>query len=297
MKLDQLVYFIQAAKHESVIKAARAIGISPSAISSSVAALERELGKQLFLRERQRIFLTAHGKVLMVRATRLLDEMENLKADLSSDQLPYEGHYRIGCTRILAAHAVGSEWAKYQALHTKLSVEFRTFQSIDVVAKAATGEIDVGICLDPVSHPEAESKRIGSDRYEVAFRTGHPLAEVDPRELAERLKEFPACMPRATSGLDGYQVIPILEKSHVRPHVDFIYDSFDPVFHRLLNSDAWTLMPTFLSKKHGKELRFVNPPDWNVRITIAAVWPRRRPLSAALAEFLEVLTRRFKVTG
>ena len=48
MKLDQLTYFLEAARHEHIGKAAKAVAISPSAISHSISALEKELGRPLF---------------------------------------------------------------------------------------------------------------------------------------------------------------------------------------------------------------------------------------------------------
>ena len=72
MKLDQLTYFLEAARQEHIGKAARILAISPSAISHSIAALEEELGAPLFERKGKYIFLTNRGRRLMERAAELL---------------------------------------------------------------------------------------------------------------------------------------------------------------------------------------------------------------------------------
>src|SRR5690349_3053642 len=108
MRLDQLAYFIAAARLESVGKAARAVGVSPSAISTSVRALERELGCALFARQKQRIYLTPQGRALMPRASSILASVERLGADLAGADLAYERSYTIACARVLAAGAVGA---------------------------------------------------------------------------------------------------------------------------------------------------------------------------------------------
>src|SRR5262245_12031098 len=143
MKLDQLSYFVEAARRESIGNAARAIGVSPSAISTSVRALEDELGCRLFARRQQRIYLTAQGRALLPRATAILGSVERLERDLASPELAYEGGYVIACARWLAAKAVGPEWAKLQAARPRLSAEILTLRSSEIVALAAAARIDL----------------------------------------------------------------------------------------------------------------------------------------------------------
>ena len=68
MKLEQLRYFAEVARTEHVGKAAKALHISPSCISHSISALEKELGRELFDRLGKNIVLTEWGKRLAVRA-------------------------------------------------------------------------------------------------------------------------------------------------------------------------------------------------------------------------------------
>ena len=61
MTLDQLRYFLAAARFEHIGKAAQSVSISPSAISTAIAALEDELGCELFRREGKSIVLNVSG--------------------------------------------------------------------------------------------------------------------------------------------------------------------------------------------------------------------------------------------
>jgi LysR family transcriptional activator of glutamate synthase operon len=58
MKIDQLIYFAETAKEEHIGRAAKILGISPSAISHSIASLEGELQLKLFQKKGKNIFLT-----------------------------------------------------------------------------------------------------------------------------------------------------------------------------------------------------------------------------------------------
>src|SRR5688500_12009657 len=102
MKLDQLTYFLEAARFEHVGKAAKALAISPSAISHSIAQLEDELGRALFFREGGRIALTPHGKQLADGAAALLAHAEKIKSDVTAELSIPQGRLRLAATHSLA---------------------------------------------------------------------------------------------------------------------------------------------------------------------------------------------------
>ena len=70
--------------------------ISPSTLSKSILALEKELELQLFIRDRRGIRLTPGGALLCQRMTPFLDEMPNWihQAQLANQGL--NGTLRIG---------------------------------------------------------------------------------------------------------------------------------------------------------------------------------------------------------
>jgi len=72
MELEQLRMFIAAAEHRGFSPAARALYTSHSTLSRAVAALEAELGVQLFLREHKLLELTAAGELLLEDAKNII---------------------------------------------------------------------------------------------------------------------------------------------------------------------------------------------------------------------------------
>ena len=75
--MGALVYFDKAAEHLSFAAAAADLGVTPSAVSHRIAALEGALGQRLFERETRRVRLTPEGTQL-ADATRQI--MEHLRA-------------------------------------------------------------------------------------------------------------------------------------------------------------------------------------------------------------------------
>src|ERR1700752_252065 len=79
MTLAQLQSFVLVARHGSVKAAAAELGVTEPAVSVAVAALRRELGDDLFVREGRGIALTAGGRRLAALAGEILGLAEQAR--------------------------------------------------------------------------------------------------------------------------------------------------------------------------------------------------------------------------
>ena len=82
MELEQLRIFIAVAEHRSYSAAARDLFVSHSTTSRAVSDLETELGVALFERNNRITGLTKAGESLLRDARELLENAEQLKANL-----------------------------------------------------------------------------------------------------------------------------------------------------------------------------------------------------------------------
>src|SRR5207253_831531 len=98
MTLDQIRYFLAAAKFQHVGKAASSVYISPSAVSSAIAALEEELQCRLFERRSKRIFLTPTGQEVQRLSETLLEDADSLKDRLRQNLSTLKGTYRLSAS-------------------------------------------------------------------------------------------------------------------------------------------------------------------------------------------------------
>ena len=85
MELLQLRYFLDSARTENFAKTAEKYMVPPSSISASIKRLENELGCQLFDRRSNRIFLNANGEKLQRAVGNVFDELDQVTAELSSN--------------------------------------------------------------------------------------------------------------------------------------------------------------------------------------------------------------------
>src|SRR5215470_10912416 len=73
--LDGVEAFLSVAQHRSFRRAAAELGVTPSAISQAVRALEARLGAALFIRTTRSVGLTEAGERFLARAKPAFEEL------------------------------------------------------------------------------------------------------------------------------------------------------------------------------------------------------------------------------
>lgn len=102
----RLITFAHVARHGGIAAAARSLGITASAVSQQVSALEKECGVALIERQPRGVSLTGAGEALLSRAeevVRVLEEAGTTMAQLSGEMA---GRVRVGTIASAAASLI-----------------------------------------------------------------------------------------------------------------------------------------------------------------------------------------------
>lgn len=107
METSQLETFIAVCDAGTFTAAARLRHIGQSAVSASIASLERDVGAELFVRTRKTAVLTAEGTALLPYARRMIASQREGYAAVSSARGRVAGEVRVGITAALGRLELG----------------------------------------------------------------------------------------------------------------------------------------------------------------------------------------------
>lgn len=102
MDLRQLRYFVAVAERGGFGAAASTLNVAQSALSRHVKELEHELGGALFERGSRGVSVTESGKVLLTRGRWLLNVIDDIKAEVRTENRDPSGTVRLGAPSSLA---------------------------------------------------------------------------------------------------------------------------------------------------------------------------------------------------
>lgn len=133
--LSELNAFVAVADKGSFSAAARALDVSPSALSHALKALEARLGVRLLNRTTRAVSLTDAGERLLVRVRAALNDLDEALEETSSLRALPSGTIRISASesgaKVLVRHVLPAFLEKYPDIHVEFVIDSRM---IDIVA-------------------------------------------------------------------------------------------------------------------------------------------------------------------
>jgi DNA-binding transcriptional LysR family regulator len=183
-RLTRLIAFARAASLGSYTAAARALSVSPSAVSKNVQRLEEQLGVPLFTRTTRSLTLTPEGRDLHERALRLLHEADEIEQAVLSARAEPSGTIKVTAPLPIGLHLLCPALPRFRERHPKLSVDLRlTDRIVDIIEEG----IDVAIRVGELADSRLISRRLAPNMLcayaspEYLARRGTPQ---HPYELA-----------------------------------------------------------------------------------------------------------------
>jgi DNA-binding transcriptional LysR family regulator len=184
MTLEQLRIFVAVAEREHVTQAARDLGLTQSATSAAVTALEARYATQLFNRVGRRIELTEAGRLFLVEARAVLArtaDAETVLADLAG--------LRRGALAIAASQTVANYWLppllhRYRVACPGIAVSLAIGNTEMVAARVREGASDLGFAEGSIDDPALSTTPVADDELVLVVRAGlaaphRPLAKRD----------------------------------------------------------------------------------------------------------------------
>ncbi|WPO71171.1 LysR family transcriptional regulator [Streptomyces sp. KN37] len=165
--------------------AARALGLTQSAVSHSIRGTERKVGAVLFERGRKGATPTAAGAVAAAHARRVLRLLDTLVTEArGAERGVVEGPLRIAAFRSAALHLLPAALERLAARHPGIRPEVRVVRELGAgtAGEVAEGRADLGIATLGGSSP-VPAGLIGGVLLDEPYSLVHPAGHPDPRSL------------------------------------------------------------------------------------------------------------------
>jgi len=186
----EMAVFVQVVEAGSLSAAARALRLTPSAVSRSLARTERRLGTRLLLRTTRAITLTAEGEAYLRAARRILADLAEVE-DAIADQGVPQGRLRVSAAlyhgRMILVPLVAAFSARYPDIVVDLALG-------DEVVDILAGQADVAIRFGQLADSPLTARPLGITGQVIvaspAYLARHGTPQVPEDLLAHNCLKF-----------------------------------------------------------------------------------------------------------
>ncbi|MFG2907988.1 LysR family transcriptional regulator [Kitasatospora sp. NPDC048286] len=286
----RLHVLLEIARRGTIVAAAQALHLSPSAISHQLARLEQELGVALVERAPQSLRLTPAGVRLAEHAQAIADLMAVAQDDLRAHAQAAAGVLRIGFFASAGLDLLPRALAAFAAGHPQVELELIMGQPHELVPDLEAGRLDAAVVfehpLDPWCRQAAVDVRMYFEEPQLVVV---PLRHRLGRRSVVRLAELEGESWIGTHG--GSTGEPVLERACAaegfRPRVRCRSDHYQVTINLARAGMGVALIPALgLADSAGVHVCRLDHPQLHRRIGVATRATNRNPV---LRDFLAEL--------
>ncbi len=187
--LRQVRSLVAVAETESFTKAAEALGVTQSAVSHSIRALETMLDCQLVERAGKRVALSQNGTILLRRFKGAIGELEKANEELGLLKRWGQGRLRVGATHTLCTYLLPEVMQEFRGLYPRCEIHMETGDTSELLDALDGSEIDLVLGMGGREPGWARFDPIFKDELVFVVSPEHHWAKEDEVALEEVGKE------------------------------------------------------------------------------------------------------------
>lgn len=238
MDTRSLRHIVALANRLNFARAAQDVGLSQSAFSRSIQAIERQAGMRLFDRDRSGVRITAQCRAILVQAQILLAEIDAFDKELRSTARGEHGRIRFGIAPTPAAVLLSSVLPRRIAATPDLRNEVVVLDVETMWPMLICGDIEFMVAPEGMA-PDAipvRNELLGSFPLDLIVRSDHPLLRGEC--LGE---QYPLLMSSIASG----SIAPSNGQIHPSIGPVHIINDYTVLAHIVRTTNAIWLATTF----------------------------------------------------
>lgn len=289
MSLKQYRAFLKTVELRSVSRSAQAMGMTQSALTQNLGALEKQFGFRLLVRNKAGVRLTQEGRRVYRAVEQVVRADEALLSAVEEVRRSGGDTIRIATFKSVAVSWLPAMMKAFQAEHPE--AEFRLFDGVyaEVDEYVRTGAVDFGF----VSLPDAlecDMIPVKEDRLLAVLPQGHPLAEAAAVPAAQFGREPVVSLVDSTN----QDALRVLRAAGVEPRIRF-QTADDYAMISMVETGLGICITHELvlkSDNHNVVVKELDPPATRTIAIAIPNYREARPIVKQFIEFVKEWTRR-----
>lgn len=193
MTLTQLKIFLTVAEMGHVTRAAETLGLTQSAVSAAIAALENQYEVRLFDRVGRSIQVSEAGELFLSEARAVLDRAEAARRTLRELGGLTIGHLEIAASQTIANYWLPRYLASFHEQFPGVVLNVSISNTREVENKVVTGAADIGFVEGTTRAPQLVLDEVDHDQLVMVASARHtnyiPPQKVDIHDVPWVVRE------------------------------------------------------------------------------------------------------------
>ena len=289
MHVDSLKVFCDLVETASFSKAAALHGITQSAVSQQVRALETRFGCALLERSRSGVAATPEGRAFYDTCRKMLASWNAFESRLSELKNEVSGELRIASIFSIGLHDLPARLEAFRARYPDIVVHVDYRRSVQVYELVESGAAHIGLVAFPTKRPGIMFDIFDEDKLVVICHPRHPLAGKKRIPLTAVAGEpFIGFEPDTPTRkmTDRY-----LRKAGVKVTPVNEFDNIETVKRAVEIGSGISIVParTVAAEVASRQLAAIEVESPRMTRPLATIVSRNRPRPPGMKEFIALL--------
>jgi DNA-binding transcriptional LysR family regulator len=287
---DDLRFFVALASSDSLAAAARALNVTPPAVTQRLRLMEERLGLRLVDRSGRRMVLTDEGDHLASGARRILDEVGELADTLAARRAVVSGHLRVVAPLGFGRRYVAPAATRFRAMYPEVTL---SLMLSDRPAQLADDAWDLMLYVGHLRNSSLITQYLAPNERFLCAAPEYLARAGVPRQPKDLLQHSCIALREYDEDVTMWRFIPAKRRKPIGIRIDPALSSNDgEVTHDWALAGAGVIMRSEWDVaddlRAGRLVRVLN--DWKLpSANIVALLGARNGRSARTARFLQHL--------
>lgn len=275
-------------QHQTITETARAMYLTPAAVSQQLASLSKELGAPVLSRKGRRVYLTPCGRVLLAHLPEVFDALERMQSQVAQHLEGSVGIQQVGAFSSALSGLVAPAIADLAATHPGWRFAVTQAEPEVSLKKVLGGSLDLAVTMSYETISQTDSNldfiHLTSEPYDAVLPAGHRLCAAGDLTLTGEISKQPWITSAGGTAWHDC-VIAACARAGVEPQVVHTVDDFSAAAALVLAGAGIALIPRLTCAQLAQDGLVVRPvtpcPTRQIYVVIRRGW-QSTPLIDAL---------------